>query len=190
MMQDLCTGANTTLFIYRTGLFDRCIAKLRKKGGTAEMAARKADEFISSLVNGGDNEGRKKFSYTWNGEYRIKNCKKIDLVGAYRLVLIQKDLHFIFLYAGSHDDCFRWIEGNKGLTYTIGHSANVVKLSRETSEHDDDALPPDVLEQRRFIEQHEEEFMRQLDENTLLKIFPGWYRGSENTKNQHKNREN
>lgn len=189
MMQDLCNGNNITLLIYRTGLFTRCIAKLRKKGGTAAMAARKADEFIAGLAGDGDHQGRKKFSYTWNGEYRIKNCRKIDLVGAYRLVLIQKDHHFIFLYAGSHDDCFRWIEGNKGLTYTIEHSGNVVTISGESAEQDND-LPPDVLEQRRFIEQHEEEFMRQLDENTLLKIFPGWYRGSENTKNQHKNREN
>jgi hypothetical protein len=73
-----------------------------------------------------------------------KNCRKIDLVGAYRLVLIQKDQHFIFLYAGSHDDCFRWIEGNKGLTYTIEHSGNVVTISGESSEQDDD-LPPDIL---------------------------------------------
>jgi len=181
MMQDICNGTNATLFIYRTPLFDRCLAKLRKKGGTAAMAAKKVDEFISGLMNGGDKDDRKKFSYTWNGEYRIKNCRKIDLVGAYRIVLIQKDHHFIFLYAGSHDDCFRWIEGNKGLTYTVEHSANVVKLSRESSEQDDD-LPPEILEQRRFIEQHEEEFMRQLDENTLLKIFPGSYRGSADAK--------
>ena len=178
MMQDLSNGTNTTLFIYRTGLFDRCLAKLRKKGGTAAMAARKVDEFISGLVSSGENDSRKKFSYTWNGEYRIKNCKKIDLVGAYRLVIIQKDHHFIFLYAGSHDDCFRWIEGNKGLTYKIEHSANIVKLSRESPEQDDD-LPPDVREQRKFIEEYEAEFMQQLDENTLLKIFPGWCKGSE-----------
>ena len=171
-----------SISVYRTPQFERCLDDLRReKGGTAAMAARKVDEFITGLVSDGDNEGRIKFSYTWNGEYRIKNCKKIDLVGAYRLVLIQKDLHFIFLYAGSHDDCFRWIEGNKGLTYTIEHSANVVKLSRESSEQHDD-LPPDVLEQRKFIEQHEEEFMRQLDENTLLRIFPGWYKGSTDPK--------
>jgi hypothetical protein len=171
-----------TISIYRTPQFERCLDDLRrKKGGTAAMAARKADEFISGLVNGGDSSGRKKFSYTWNGEYRIKNCRKIDLVGAYRLVLIQMDHHFIFLYAGSHDDCFRWIEGNKGLAYTIEHAANVVRLSRESSAQDDD-LPPDVLEQRRFIEQYEEKFMLQLDENTLLKIFPGWYKRSEDSK--------
>lgn len=145
------------------------------------MAARKVDEFISGLVNGGNNHVRKKFSFTWNGEYRIKNCKKIDLVGAYRIVLIQKDHYFVLLYVGSHDDCFRWIERNKGLAYEIDNSVNVVKISRELPQHDND-LPPDVLEQRKFTEQREEEFMRQLDENTLLKIFPGWSKKSEDSK--------
>ena len=165
--------------IYRTPQFERCLDDLRrKKGGTAAMAARKADEFISGLMNGGDKDDRKKFSYTWNREHRIKNCKKIDLVGGYRIVLIQRDCYLVFLYIGSHDDCFRWIERNKGLTYEIDQSADVVKISRESPEQDDD-LPLDVLEQRRFIEKHEEEFMRQLDENTLLKLFPGWCKGSE-----------
>lgn len=137
------------------------------------MAAKKVDEFISCLANDRDDKARKKFSFTWNGEYRIKNCKKIDLVGAYRLVLIKKDNCLVLLYVGSHDDCFRWLERNKGLAYEIDNSVNVVKISRELPEQDYD-LPPDVLEERNFSEHHEEKFMRQLDENTLLKIFPGW----------------
>lgn len=84
------------IFIYRTSQFKRCLDDLRReKGGSAAMAARKVSEFISCLVSG-DELTRKKFSYTWNGEHRIEHCKKIDLVGGYRLVLIQKDHDFIF----------------------------------------------------------------------------------------------
>ncbi|MFZ2411910.1 MAG: hypothetical protein WAW23_10095, partial [Candidatus Methanoperedens sp.] len=72
--------------LYRTPQFERCLDDLRReKGGAAVMAAKKVDEFMSCLVSG-DEHTRKKFSYTWNGEYRIKHCRKIDLVDAYRLV--------------------------------------------------------------------------------------------------------
>lgn len=136
------------------------------------MAARKADEFISGLVNGGNNHVRKKFSFTWNGEYRIKNCKKIDLAGAYRLVLIQKDHYFVLLYVGSHDDCLRWIERNKGITYEVEQATQVVKISRDSIQRDD-SLPKDVLEEKRYVKKCEEKLRKQLDDNILCKIFSG-----------------
>ena len=136
------------------------------------MAARKVDEFICCLVSG-DEHTRKKFSYTWNGEYRIKHCKKIDLVGAYRLVLIQKDNYFILLYAGSHDDCLRWIERNKGLTYEVDWAANAMSIVRD-SHNDADELPEDVLEEKIFVERYEKKLLEQLDDELLARIFTGW----------------
>ena len=170
-----------SISVYRTPQFERCLDDLHRKGGTALDAAERIDEIFRNLLHISDQPEREQFRYTRNGEYRIRHCRKISLGCGYRLVLIQKDNCYVFLYAGSHDDCFRWIERNKGLTYEIRQSADIVKISHESPEQNND-LPPDVLEQRKFIEQHEEEFMRQLDENTLLKIFPGWYRGSADTK--------
>ncbi len=138
------------------------------------MAAKKADEFISELFNGSDNLCRKKFSFTWNGENRIKNCKKIDLVGAYRLVLIHKDNNFILLYIGSHDECFRWIERNKGLSYKMDHKTDAVRIFHYAPDHDD-ILLQEVLNERRFVEEHEENLMKNIDDKVLLKIFSGFF---------------
>jgi len=160
------------IFVYRTPQFERCLEDLRwEKGGSAAMAARKVDEFIRSLVSG-DEHTRKKFSYTWNGEHRIEHCKKIDLVGAYRLVLIQKDQHFIFLYAGSHDDCFRWIERNKGLSYEVDDATHTSIIVPEAGKERD--TPGDVLEEKIFVERYEKKLMEQLDDDLLARIFPGW----------------
>jgi len=142
------------------------------------MSAKKVDEFISCLASGGDKHTRKKFSYTWNGEYRIKNCKKIDLVGAYRLVLIQKDHCFVLLYVGSHDDCFRWIERNKGLSYEVDHTTHAITVIQDAVEGAD-VLPEDVLEAKKFMERYEQELMRQLDDDLLARIFSGWCRNDQ-----------
>lgn len=161
------------IFIYRTSQFERCLDDLRgEKGGSAAMAARKVSEFISCLVSG-DELTRKKFSYTWNGEHRIEHCRKIDLVGGYRLVLIQKDQNFIFLYAGSHDDCFRWIERNKGLSYEVDDSTHASIIAPEAGK-DRDTLPGDVLEEKIFVERYEKKLLEQLDDDLLKRIFTGW----------------
>ncbi len=177
-MQDPCKWHRAVAYIYRTALFERCLAKLSKRGGTATEAAKKAEEFISSIMSGGASHGRKKFSYTWNGEYRIKHCKKINLVGAYRLVFIEKDGGYVLLYAGSHDDCFRWIERNKGLTCEVDHPSNAVRTSGGSTKQGD-SLPEGVLEEREFVKRYEEEFMSRVDENMLLRVFSGWSRESE-----------
>jgi hypothetical protein len=161
-----------------TPQFERSLKGLRReKGGAAAMAARKADEFIKCLIHGSAISDRGKFSFTWNGEYRIKNCKKIDLVGAYRLVLIQKDHNCVLLYIGSHDDCFRWIERNKGITYEVGHSTNKISVVQRAGE-ETDTLPEDVLEEKEFVERYEQELLKKLDDNQLATIFPGWCRNA------------
>jgi hypothetical protein len=166
------TGGYRGLFLYRTPLFDRCLDNLRAKGGTASVAARRVDEFMQLIRQDGDRV-REKFSFTWNGEYRIKHCRKIDISCGYRIVCIKRDCHLILLYVGSHDDCFRWIERNKGLRYDINPETIGVRLECE-KRYQDDALPADVLEETEFVREYEESFMRQLDDEMLLRIFPGW----------------
>ena len=119
------------IHLYRTSQFERCLGDLRRKGGSASVAAESIDVFIQNLSRNGNGTGRGQFRYTRDGEYRIKHCRKISLGSGYRLVLIQKDGCYIFLYAGSHDDCFRWIERNKGLTYKIDRDSNSVNTVQE-----------------------------------------------------------
>ena len=79
----------------------------------------------------------------------------------------------MFLYAGTHDDCFRWIERNKGLTYEVDWPTNSISIVQD--EHTDaDELPEDVLEEKIFVEQYEKKLMEQIDDDLLVRIFTGW----------------
>src|SRR5512135_2479070 len=96
--------------IYRDPLFDETLKELRSKGGYAAVAAGKSEVFILNLLGGKGAGDREKFRFTRKGEYRIKNCRKLDLGCGYRIVCIQKGQRLVLLFIGTHDDCFRWIE--------------------------------------------------------------------------------
>ena len=74
----------------------------------------------------GDPDPFKNLPTTNHGESRIKGCVKYDLTGRCRLVTVQKDGRCVFLYAGTHDDCEKWINGHRGLDLAVekdGHPA-------------------------------------------------------------------
>jgi hypothetical protein len=56
---------------------------------------------------------------TKHGELRIKGCMKYDLGSGYRLVTLKYGCHIYLLYAGSHDECNRWIENNRDLSLDL-----------------------------------------------------------------------
>lgn len=162
----------TVLVLYRDPLFERCLDELRKQGGYAAVAAKKADEFISTVTGDAGRKTREKFRFTRNGEYRIKHCRKVDLGCGYRLVCIHKDRHLVLLYAGTHDDCFRWIERNKGMQYEIGAATRAIRVSRERTPQDD-AVQGDALAEERFSEAYEAELMSRIDDTVLRRVFSG-----------------
>lgn len=179
--QSACTnssGNDRQILIYRTPLFERCLADLRGKGGTASDAAGRIDVILRNLLQFEKGAEREKFRYTRNGEYRIKHCRKIALGCGHRLVFLQKDNWFVFLYAGTHDDCFRWIERNKGLSYELDQTTRALTVVQDISE-DDYALPEDVREARKFAEDYEEKLMGRLDDEMLARIFTGWCRNDQ-----------
>ncbi len=74
-----------------------------------------------------------------------------------------------FLYAGTHDDCCRWIERNKGMKYdsiAISSALPIVKASAAVS-----GPPAEVAEERRFSEEYEKSIMKRLDEGILRRIL-------------------
>lgn len=159
-------------FVHRDQLFDRCLAELRRKGGAHSLAAKKADELISALLRKNADGGREQFRLTRNGEYRIKNCRKFDLSGGYRLVFLLKGSDLVLLYVGTHDDCFRWIERNKGLHYEVDDSTHTIRITRHTAPHHH-SVPEDALEELRFSEAYEEALMERIDDTLLRRIFRG-----------------
>jgi len=65
-------------FVHRTAIFDRSLDDLRRKGGTASVAAEKADEVIRLITRTEEKGVREQFRFTRKGEYRIKYCSYIS----------------------------------------------------------------------------------------------------------------
>jgi hypothetical protein len=163
--------------LYRDPLFDRTLEELRSRGGYAAVASGKADAFIAALRGGAGIGDRDQFRFTRKGEYRIKNCRKVDLGCGYRIVCIQKDQRLVLLYIGTHDDCFRWIERHRTAEYDLASVAvNAWTDVGEVSPVE----PPShkkVSEEDRFAEEYEASLMYKLDDAVLRKVFSGLVQG-------------
>ncbi len=154
-------------------MFERTLEELRSKGGYAAVAAGKADAFIAVLCGGAGVGDRDKFRFTRKGEYRIRNCRKVDLGCGYRIVCIQKDQRLVLLYTGTHDDCFRWIERRRTEEYDLDGVApegwiNVPAQGQMKTTAADRALDDD-----RPSAEHEDELMGKVDDAVLRKVFAG-----------------
>jgi len=166
-------GNERILFVHRTPSFNRSLENLRGKGGLASLMAGKAEEIIEFLTNSGSKEYfRKKFKLTWNRENRIKYCKRYNLGDGYRLICLQKGSHLVLLYVGSHDDCFRWIERNKKLTYEIEETDQTIQNIGNTSTLGY-SVSPDRLKEESLFDEYEANLMSRINEDVLKKIFSG-----------------
>jgi len=159
------------LFVHRTPTLDRSLEDLREKGGIASVAAKKADDLINLMIRTEEKRAREQFRFTRNGEYRIKYCRKYDLGSGYRLVLLRRGQHLVLLYAGSHDNCFRWIERNKGLSYEIDDTTHSISVRYDA--RPDDSVSDDVLEEESLVDEYEIALMSKIDDDILRKIFSG-----------------
>jgi hypothetical protein len=162
------------LFVHRTACFDRKLGALRRKGGTASIAADKAEAVICQIIGMKERDLRKKFRFTRHGEYRIKYCGKYDLSCGYRLVFIRRNSHIAFIYAGSHDECSRWIERNQGLTYKIDDTAYALQITEASSAKNNFIPHDEVEEDDQSGDEYEAQLMRKIDDKTLRMLFSGF----------------
>jgi hypothetical protein len=156
--------------IQRTVSFDRKLAMLRRKRGAGSLAAEKAEEIMRSISFGKENDSRERFRLTRNGEYRIKSCIKYDLRFGYRLVCLRRDSHIVFLYIGSHDDCCRWMDRNRG---NFGEEVNATTTTAPVicdASTDDFAEAPEE-------DEYEANLMSRIDDKILRRIFSGCFGG-------------
>jgi hypothetical protein len=91
---------------------DKCLTAMRKGSRRACLAADRVDAIVADLKRGGTPPGDL-CTFTRNGEGRIKGCRKFDLGAGYRLVTLKQGNDLYLLYAGTHDECGRWIENNR-----------------------------------------------------------------------------
>lgn len=160
--------------IHRDPRFEDALAEMKAKGGRTAAVAEKAEALIASMQSNPQMDPLSLVRLTRNGEYRIEDCAKFDLGGGYRIVILAKGRHVVLLYIGTHDECFRWINRNRGVRYEIGDTGGVRPQLLET-ESADEVLPTDVLEEREFVLRYEEQFVRSLDEKVLRNIFSDWF---------------
>lgn len=159
--------------VFRDPLFERILEELRSKGGYAAVAAGKADAFIAGLYGGAGAGDRDRFRFTRKGEYRIRNCRKVDLGCGYRIVCIQKDQRLVLLYIGTHDDCFRWIERHRTAEYDLDSVAKDAWINVGVGRPAEQTLPTREGEEERLADAYEASLMDRIDDALLRRIFPG-----------------
>lgn len=91
---------------------EKCLETLRKASRRACLAADRVDAIITALETG-DTDVAQVCAFTRYGESRIKGCRKFDLGAGYRLVTLKQDNDLFLLFAGTHDECTRWIDNNR-----------------------------------------------------------------------------
>jgi hypothetical protein len=158
---------------HRDPLFDRTLAELRAQGGYAAVAAVKAEELIGILTGTNPADGRVRFRFTRKGEYRIRNCRKVDLGSGYRIVCIQKDQRLVLLYIGTHDDCFRWIERHRTAEYDLDSVAEDAWMKVGAGRCDERTAWDEVHEEDHFADEYEASLMDRLDDAALRQVFSG-----------------
>jgi superfamily I DNA/RNA helicase len=98
--------------------FRSSILALTRKGGSFSKAASVADALIGKVAREDANPLHGLLT-TDNGESRIDNCVKYDLVGRSRLVTVQINDYCLLLFVGDHNTVDKWLNRNKGIKFTL-----------------------------------------------------------------------
>lgn len=154
--------------IHNDDRFEKSLDSLRRAGGEAAIAARRAETLIRALGRDEETLGLERRKRTRNGEARIENCRKYQLGGGYRLICINRGNVLVPLHVGTHDDCDRWIENNRKLRVDL----------------DDDGLMPKVepvleMEPRADMgepaDYYDTPLTERLSQRELREVFRGLY---------------
>ncbi|MFE8070150.1 AAA family ATPase [Marinobacteraceae bacterium S3BR75-40.1] len=104
--------------------FDKSIVDLARRGGKFQKSANKIRAILGKASLGEEDlfEG---FRTTNHGESRIDKCVKYDLGAGVRLITIQDSGVVLFCYAGTHDQCDRWLNKNRGSTLVTDQNGRI-----------------------------------------------------------------
>jgi hypothetical protein len=154
--------------IHRAPQLHKCLQKMRRAGGRAALAAARVEEIIAALAAHTGIQPQQVNKLTRHGEARIDNCKKFDLVGGYRLVYVKDDNHYFFLFAGTHDDCHRWLNNNRHLKPESDGTARPL-VARQA---DTVTLAPDHTVTAGDMD-YDDIILKDLDDTMLRRVFRG-----------------
>ncbi|MBI9075971.1 MAG: hypothetical protein JEZ02_11200 [Desulfatibacillum sp.] len=152
--------------VYLDVKFEKQVRTVSRAGKTGARAANKVLGIIDNLVNGCAEDFGQLGSLTKHGEARIDKCVKYDLGAGYRAVCAWDKESFYVLCVGSHDECDRWIDTNRGLSLNqdlpIGR---VIQVRQDVPSQSCSAIPRDMEEDHFYPES--------IDQQTLRKVFCG-----------------
>ena len=146
----------------------KCLNKLYKAGGRAARAAERVETIITTLASHEGMRPAQVNKLTRHGEARIDKCKKFDLVGGYRLVYVREEQHYFFLFAGTHDDCDRWLNNHRNLKPAI-LCEDILLIASQS----DDVTPAPAQGVTENDSDYDAILMKQIDEKMLRRIFRG-----------------
>jgi putative component of toxin-antitoxin plasmid stabilization module len=152
------------MHVQQTERFEKSLETLRRGDGRASLAARNAERIIHSLADGDFSDVYHKL--TCHGEARLANAVKFDLGSGYRMVSVKWGDAFLMLFAGSHDDCDRWLESNRGTSFVI-ESVQEGEISVRND------LVTTRTSEESFLEDQEEDIVEELSPRELRFLFRG-----------------
>ncbi|MCE5241879.1 MAG: hypothetical protein ABFD98_02330 [Syntrophobacteraceae bacterium] len=155
------------LFIYCNPGLNKQLDSLRKAGGRTALVAGHVDSIIRELTSSRP-DPRSAGRITRNGEARIRECVKYDLVDSYRLVGIIRDDSLILSFVGTHDECDRWIKGHQRTGFSWKKRNRLASCA-----HTPDAAAWEPGEDEAEPAREEEDPFMRIGEVDLRKIFHG-----------------
>jgi hypothetical protein len=156
------------VIIHLAPQLQKCLNKLYKAGGRAALAAERVETIIATLASHDGVRPAQVNKLTRNGEARIDKCKKFDLVGGYRLVYVREENHYFFLFAGTHDDCDRWLNNHRNFKPEIPCEDTPLMVSQA-----DNVMPASTQEATENDMDYDDILMKNIDEKMLRRIFRG-----------------
>ncbi|CAK8720254.1 Type II toxin-antitoxin system RelE/ParE family toxin [Candidatus Electrothrix aarhusensis] len=145
-----------------------------RKGGKKERDILLRAETIMVRLQDNSLDEKAECRRTYNGEVRLKDCRKYSLSCGFRLIGLKRENRLIFTYIGSHDDCQRWIENNRSCLDEI----ESVPLSSDFVERSTDLESDNEAVHHCPEDEYEVQLMEQLDEHLLREVFPAFARES------------
>jgi hypothetical protein len=154
--------------IHRDPQLHKCLTKLRRAGGRALLAAEQVETILARLAAHEGKHPDAVHKRTRHGEARIEKCQKFDLVGGYRLVYIREAQQFYFLFAGTHDDCDRWLTHHRDLTLEMPEAPTTAEATpmAAVAPAAEPAVPSDNLD-------YDDIVLKDIDEKVLRRVFRG-----------------
>ncbi len=160
--------------IYDPVQFYKKMNRMDSVGNKSAIAVRQAREIISSLADKNHLDHELRIKLSQDGEARIKNCIKFQLVDGHRMVAVKEKDWFIFLFLGTHDEADNWIKNNmnmrpdpaRGKVVPPSDQSQNSQEEPEQDEQPEGQEPPSIHDLD--VPLHEV-----LDQKTLREIFPG-----------------